>query len=338
MSTRYVWDVYNTKADRRPVEKKHQSGVVILTSISSTYAMAKASSYKIGSTDSGQKVFELENPTWLTSFLSTDASSQRYLIVDKANSQSATASSIRMLYNDAQEDYDEPLYWATVERTSSGANYSYAKYILVKKSGLDGLSDLNYYARAQDYTIFEMEDYLAQGDTKTGAVSSSSSEAHPDDGAYGSSWYVYQGSDSIDPLSISYSNSKPERGDSVSVMVNAPQDNLGGIISYLYQYSTDGGNTWTTAGSATSDTQKEITVPDNAEQFMARVRAQDDIGFTSLDYVAGANLEVRTMHLWVGVDGAARRGRKLWVGVNGAARQVVRAWVGDGNGKAKRWF
>ena len=113
---------------------------------------------------------------------------------------------------------------------------------------------------------------------------------------------------------------------------------LGYTISYLYQYSANNGTSWITVGNATADTQKEITVPDKAEQFMARVRAQDDIGFTSADYVAGENLMVQTMLLWVGVDGVARRGRKMWVGVNGEARPIVHGWVGDENGKARRWF
>lgn len=109
-------------------------------------------------------------------------------------------------------------------------------------------------------------------------------------------------------------------------------------VSYLYQYSTNSGASWITVGAATADTQIEITIPESAEQFMARVRAQDDIGFTSADYVTGVNLAVQTMRLWVGVANAAKQGRKLWVGVGNAARPVVRGWVGDENGKARRWF
>lgn len=109
-------------------------------------------------------------------------------------------------------------------------------------------------------------------------------------------------------------------------------------VSYLYQYSTNNGASWITVGAAIADTQIEIMIPESAEQFMARVRAQDDIGFTSADYVAGANLAVQTMRLWVGVVNAAKQGRKLWVGVDGTARPVVRGWVGDENGKARRWF
>lgn len=117
-----------------------------------------------------------------------------------------------------------------------------------------------------------------------------------------------------------------------------PQVETWYTVSYLYQYSTDGGLTWLTAGSATTDTQKEIIVPENAEQFKARVKAQDDIGFTSADYVSGNNVEVQTMRLWAGIGGEAREGCKLWVGVNGAARPAARGWVGDENGKARRWF
>lgn len=116
------------------------------------------------------------------------------------------------------------------------------------------------------------------------------------------------------------------------------QSGYGGTISYQYQYSIDGGTTWTAAGPATTDTEKTITVPQDAEQFMVRVRAQDDMGFVSDDYVAGENLMVQVMMLWVGVNGVARLARKASVGVNGAARPVVRGWVGDENGVARRWF
>lgn len=113
---------------------------------------------------------------------------------------------------------------------------------------------------------------------------------------------------------------------------------LGGTVFYQYQYSLDGGNTWLNAGTETTATETEIMIPDGAEQFVARVRASDDWGFISTDYITGSNVMVQTMRLWMGVEHAARRGRKLWVGVDGKARQVVRAWVGDENGKAKRWF
>ena len=169
-------------------------------------------------------------------------------------------------------------------------------------------------------------------------VSGDSKSTYPEDGSQGDNWYVYKGSNSIDPLSITYSSSRPERGERVTVMLNPRANALGGTVSYLYQCSIDGGRTWATAGEATTETEKEITVPSNAERFTVRVRAQDDIGFTSTDYVTGSTVEVQTMKLWVGVDNKARPGRKLWVGIDGKARPVAAAWVGDENGKARKWF
>lgn len=128
------------------------------------------------------------------------------------------------------------------------------------------------------------------------------------------------------------------RTNSTKALYSSETEPTPGTISYLYQYSTNGGQTWTSVGNATTNTQKEVTVPESAEQFMVRVRAQDDIGFTSTDYVAGSNLEVQIMRLWVGVDNVAHKGKKLWVGVDGVARRAVRAWVGDENGTARRWF
>lgn len=185
---------------------------------------------------------------------------------------------------------------------------------------------------------FNAYTYTQTKGEKIGTVSSAQSEAYPKDGRQAGFWYSYKSSDSIDPLSVAYSTDMLERGEAVTVMVEPANNVLGGTTSYLYQYSVDGGRTWASTGDITTETQLDIIVPKSAEQFMARVRAQDDIGFTSADYVTGANLEVQTMRLWVGVDGAARRGRKLWVGVDGAARPVTRAWVGDENGKARRWF
>lgn len=113
---------------------------------------------------------------------------------------------------------------------------------------------------------------------------------------------------------------------------------LGGTVFYQYQYSLDGGNIWSSAGAKTTSMEMEIMIPDGAEQFMARVRASDDWGFVSTDYITGNNVMVQTMRLWMGVENTARRGRKLWVGVDGKSRPVVRAWVGDESGKARRWF
>lgn len=154
----------------------------------------------------------------------------------------------------------------------------------------------------------------------------------------GQYYLVYLGADSIDPKSVSFSGAEPDSDGNMSVVVTPATNTLVGNILYQYQYSIDNGSSWTNAGDKTAATTKEIPVPPEAEKFMVRVQASDDIGFTSTTYVSTANITVQIMRLWVGVDNSARKGTKLWVGVDGVARRVVRAWVGDENGTARRWF
>lgn len=334
MSTRYVWDIYDKKTVYEKVQERvdHVDNLLVHTNLS--YAAAMFQSYTMSDDN---RLFVSNDPTWVNSPADKKADSLRFMMLEGTDVKKPSISQPRMFCNEYQDEYSEPLYWLTANNRGGNGYYMFT-LIAVKESERGEASSPNWAQYARDFSLYTTNGVDAQGPNKIGTVSSGTSGFYPEDGASRQKWYSFKGSDSIDPLGIAYSSSKPERGEAVAVTVDVPSNNLGGNISYLYQYSVNGGSTWVSAGSATAEIQKEITVPDNAEQFMARVRAQDDIGFVSADYVTGANLEVQTMHLWVGVDGIARRGRKLWVGVNGVAHPVVRGWVGDANGKAKRWF
>lgn len=617
VSTRYLWDVYNI--EQKPVEKQElvtSSWETINTSL--TYCAALAKDYEI----TGSGVFKLKDPLWVTNIFRRRIDEYKYMVIRSSDVDTADAIGSKMFYNKYQDSYSEPLMWGG-DGSTGNPPYIQHNIIAVKESqyGQSGATHCN-------FAKCTIERIPSRGGTRTGVASSTNRNEYPDDGAANGSWYVYKGSDSIDPLSVTYNTDRPERGKPVTVAVEpapisaeTPQWNaavlpasavwsgiaygggwfvavggggathiarssdggktwssvsnslydadavgyangkfvavglntaaystdngatwtaaasfpngqwhavcygggkfvavnsaadkamyssdgnvwteislpggrgwlgiaygngrfvvttagmiaysdnltdwttvgirnggdawrdiafadgkfvivgdygsaysanaenwtliqglrnldlqsvaygggkfmavgvgvtnsathgttisvystdaaswetmtlptnaewmavsygdsgfaavsmlsdaaaylpdevdLGYTVSYLYQYSTNGGTSWTAAGAATADTQIEITIPDEAEQFMARARAQDDIGFTSADYVAGANLAVQTMRLWVGVENVAKQGRKLWVGVDGAARPVVRGWVGDENGKARRWF
>jgi len=131
---------------------------------------------------------------------------------------------------------------------------------------------------------------VASPTTKIGNASASSSSHYPSDGLSDDYYYLYRGSDNIDPTAISYPTTGLTPGQSITVTVTPRSNTYGGTISYLYQYSTNGGSTWTNSGAATTSTSKSITIPSNAAQFMARIRAQDDMGFTSTTYVTGDNI------------------------------------------------
>ena len=166
-----------------------------------------------------------------------------------------------------------------------------------------------------------------------GYVSGTSNYSYPIDGVSGSYYYIFEGSDCIDPTSVSYSTTEPSGGKSITISVTARSNTYGGTISYQYQYSTNGGSSWTTITTTTSKS-RSVTIPKGATQFMARVRASDNYGFTSSTYVSGANLTVKNDSNFVGVDGAVKgitavlcvdgvvkTNVKMYHGVNGTVKQ-----------------
>ena len=129
------------------------------------------------------------------------------------------------------------------------------------------------------YDVYPLSVMISKG-SLNGTISSISSSTYPTDGTSGSYWYTYQGSDVIDPNGVTLSLS----GSNVAATVNAHSNSYGGTISYQYEYSTDGGSSWTTAAT-TSNTTYNISIPSNAKSIIVRVKAQDNYGFTSNTYI-----------------------------------------------------
>lgn len=172
-----------------------------------------------------------------------------------------------------------------------------------------------------------------------GIVSSTSSTAYPTEsggGIFEDNWYIYKGSDNIDPRSISYPTSGISTGDSITVNITESNSKVyGGTVNYTYQYRLNGGS-WTTI-STTTATSINFTIPNNATSIQFRANAKDDAGFTSSTYVTGLTITIETSKFWVGINGKARESCNMWVGVNGKARKVKAAWVGV-NGKARKFM
>ena len=148
----------------------------------------------------------------------------------------------------------------------------------------------------------------SKGSTSYGYVSNSSSGKYPSNSYSGSYWYVKVGSDCIDPTNVTFPNTNPKAGETVTITATKRSNTYGGTISYRYEYSVDGGSTWTTIKTTTA-TSTTVTVPNGAEQFQARVRASDDMGFTSTTYVYSDNVEVSGGGIgYCGVEGAIREG------------------------------
>ena len=105
-------------------------------------------------------------------------------------------------------------------------------------------------------------------------------------GTSGSYYYSYLSSNYIDPTAVALT-ANPVAGASATIKVT-PRNNSYGTVSYLYQYSTNGGSSYTTIATS-SATSYSFSVPSGATSIKVRVRAQDNIGFTSSTYVESSN-------------------------------------------------
>lgn len=150
-------------------------------------------------------------------------------------------------------------------------NYLYIRYD-------DGTED----GRPENQKI-TVHEYVTTAGSLIGKVSSSS-QSYPTNGVSGSYWYVYQGFDNIDP-SISYDSKQTLTKEMVISLTPSASIQYGGTITYDYQVNIDGTN-WVDIGSTTAISMN-YTIPATATQFQARVRARDNMGFTSTTWVTG---------------------------------------------------
>ena len=131
----------------------------------------------------------------------------------------------------------------------------------------------------------------ANHDYPRGSVSSASSGAYPTDGWRSPYWYEYQGSDTIDPASVTIPASI-QGGTSIDITVTpSTGKKYGGTVSYTYQYKLDNGG-WQALSGPTTATTQQLTVPKGTASVQVQVRAQDNLGFTSSTWVASASVEV----------------------------------------------
>lgn len=175
--------------------------------------------------------------------------------------------------------------------------------------------------------------------TTVGYVSSNSRSGYTDNSTSGGYKYVYQGSDNVDPSTVTYSTTTPQAGQSITISVTPRTPIYPGTIYYQYYYSTNGGSSWTAIGSKTTLTSTSVTIPAGATQFMARVLTSDNLGFTSTTYVTGANLTIQTAggDNFIGIGGTARQIDKIYIGIGGTAREVTEGYIGIG-GTARKFY
>lgn len=344
MSTRYVYAVYNTT-----VSSRETVNTIKLSSNSlNAYPVLKAiycNSYEKGiaynrngeplafydteNASRGTVTVTYETPNTAVDHV-VDASAYEYVVLLKGTSELTSLSDCLLLERPANSI---GYFWHIINY-GSGGNY-----------------DLG--AISSQYSTKFGGEALDQGGEpfyKSGGVISKGSSIvfhqstalkNLEEGAisYNNNWRWrdYKGQDSIDPSAVTYSKQDLYSGEPVTIIATPITPTYGGAISYQYQYSTDGGTTWTNIGSKTTETSKTFTIPEEVEQFQARVQASDGWGFTSATYVTGANLPVSQIKAYATVSGKLMAGAKMYATVGGKIRQIQKGYATVG-GKIRKMF
>ena len=186
---------------------------------------------------------------------------------------------------------------------------------LVNESGAN--NRLVYYGMGISYTKYS----AVQGKgTFIDYVYSTSPSAYPNGGVSGD--YYYDQRTTVEspaaPTGLTYPN--PITTSSVTVSWTAATSNVPSYAVNLYElsYSTNGGSTWTSAGT-TADTSMNFSVTPGMTSLMFRVRARDSNGQWG-DYMTGTAVQVLLLPTLT-VPSIAMQGQQItpnWTAVEGA--------------------
>ena len=265
MSTRYVWNKYNRN---------------------SRYVNNDASDYGIGVDFPYDEVFSIEetDPSPMSTKGRYRVTLKRILSVLQAY-KGDTDRCIVLVDKDENYKAGDVVQVSTVYKLRSSSHYW--KY----QTSTEIIPSLNSIGTDETYCWRRTASLeYSQGSTLQGTVSSADSGAYPNNGSSGSSWYVYQGADSIDPAAVTLPASIMG-GDTVTATVTpSAGKKYGGTVSYTWQYRLDGG-AWQSLGSGTG-TAQSLTVPAGTNTVEVQVRAADDLGFTSGTWVSSGAVKV----------------------------------------------
>lgn len=141
------------------------------------------------------------------------------------------------------------------------------------------LSATDYYYESYQQLYY----YYIQG-TYLDQRSHASSGYYPSNDEDGGYYYVRQGSDQVDPTAVTVPD---DIDDGTTITIGLTPNTgktFGGTISYTYQYRYNGGS-WQTLTTTTATSTTLLVPKDQYSTLEVRVRAQDDMGFTSNTWV-----------------------------------------------------
>lgn len=331
MSTRYVWEKYNINETFGETTSKIGAAIVDFGSKDSL-VIVSGNNYKIS------RIVNPLNSSLTDIVYSIADTSPSVNIVKKSELLSGAAFypsgkyAFIAIYNSSGVYYAPQLFETLSSTTTAAFKIAYNKN--AERFELSGTVDSPYTLVSHSAKSLSQEkgDYID-------LVTRSAANSYPNDGIKLLNWYVYKGSDSIDPSSVSYSKDDLYQGEAVDIIVT-PGNIIYGVppyAEYQFSYSVDGGSTWVNAGSKVAATRKTMTVPNGAAQLQARVIASDFWGFTSTTYVYGPNLPVSQIKSYATVGSKLRAGAKIYAAVGGKIRQIQKGYATVG-GKIRKMF
>ena len=201
-----------------------------------------------------------------------------YYFSTTSGSYSTTNNSYYTFQDDSGLSYGGGYITAT-----SGAMYYSSEWRETAFKQLRGHNTTKYGAESyqQQYYYYTQGSYIDQR-------SNASSGAYPSNDESGGYYYVRQGSDEVDPTAVTVPD---DIDDGTTIQISLTPNTgktFGGTISYTYQYRYDGGS-WQTLSTTTATTVSLAVPKGQYSTLEVRVRAQDDMGFTSNTWVSSGS-------------------------------------------------
>lgn len=331
MSARYVWERYETQITytKTQTDFEYHYGEYPW----SVKYIAFAASSAWFNPDTGN--YEARGLVGLRNADGAEISAReyRYLILMDSRYAEASEEPLEVQYPLYTSSDADGLYWTVTKIGSDPTAQENFMYIeLYNKNNHDR------------YSCFRLgrEKSVEKKSVELGRVSSPLKTGYPQNGILGeddSVWYEYLGSDSIDPLEITYSQDWFEPGKPITATAQPASPTYGGDILYEFSYKREKNTvaSWFSLGPPGKSNSITFTVPQNAETIQVRAQASDEWGFTSTTYVKGAALPLRQLVAYGRIGGKARQLEKGYVNIGGKAREITAAYARV-DGKAKKLF
>lgn len=291
MATRFVWDRYNA-VDALSLGQATTNASGNTTVIANLYDYngdtldVNAGTTVYYALYSNRQIVSNSNGTSYAR-LSTVASSGSITV------SAGITQSMPLISSNASDGMQYIVFYRTENFPATVNAYSYGMcsrstgtwYTTVVKQPTDEVTKI-----AGQYLTWTSPTTMVVRGAANGTVSSANSRAYPSNGAIDIYWYVTKGSDNITPSAVSIP-STIYGGETILITVSPRNGTFGGTKSYLYEVTTNGGSSWTAVGVSTAATSQYF-VPIGTQTIAARVRVQDNYGFTDTEYVQSSQVTV----------------------------------------------